>query len=168
MRHAPLIALCLFAAPALAQQAPQGSEQFIAQAAADTIADVEAARLIQSATGIPDSVRELGRQISADAMRTNDRLVQLAQPRNVPLANQISPNDRLALDHLGALSGPVLARAYLGYVLADLERDQTLYAAATTLPDEPVAQFARETLPHLNNRLMVTRAVHDAQVAEGD
>lgn len=168
MRHAAALALWMLAAPAAAQQEPLAPDEFIRRAAADAIADVEAARLVQESAGMPAAVRELGRQISVDAMRINDRLVQLAAPRDVALANQIAPEDRQALEQLGTLTGTALARAYLGYVLVDLERDQSLFAAASSLADPPVAQFARETLPQLGNRLMVARAVHHAQVAEGD
>lgn len=164
MRRTALV-LCLLASPAVAQQQPLAPEDFIRLAAADAIADVEAARLMQGNAGTPAPVRELGRQISAEANAVNDRLVHLAGPRNVPLANQIPPEDSRALERLAGLRGGEFSRAYLGYVVADLQRDQALYQAAARLPDEPVAQFARETLPQLNNRLMVARAVYDAQVA---
>lgn len=157
------LALCLFALPALAQQ--QAPEAFLQQAAADTIADVEAGRLLQGTAGIPDTVRQLGRDISGEAMQLNDRLVKLAGPRNVPLANQIPAEDRQALEQLKHLQGQDFARAYLRYVVTDLERDQALYQAATGLDDAALAQFAREALPQLRNQLMVARAVQDSQVA---
>jgi predicted outer membrane protein len=166
MHLASMLALYLLISPAMAQ-APLAPDDFIRQAAADTIADVEAARLMQANAETPASVRELGRQISAEAKQANDRLVHLAGPRNVPLANQIPPEDSRALQRLGGLHGGEFTRAYLGYVMADLQRDQVLYQTAARLADEPVAQFAREMLPQLNNRLMVARAVYDAQLAEG-
>lgn len=156
------LALCLLGLPALAEPAPA---TFLQQAAADTIADVEAGRLVQTAAGIPDSVRQLSRDISGEAKQLNERLVKLAGPRAVALANQIPAEDRRALEQLNRLQGAEFTRTYLRYVVADLDHDQALYQAATTLDDPALAQFAREALPQLRNQLMVARAVQDAQVA---
>lgn len=157
-----VLALCLLSLPAAAQNAPA---DFLRRAAADTIADVEANRLVQGAVDVPEPVRQLGRQLSAEAVQVNDRLVKLAGPRNVPLANQILPEDRAALEQMGPLQGADFTRAYLRYVIADLERDQALYQAAAGLNDVALAQFAREALPQVRNNLMVARAVQDSQVA---
>ncbi len=160
----PVLAVLLFPLSALADNA-MTPEDFIRQAAEDNIADVEAGRMAQSTETVPASVRQLGRQITADAMHMNDRLSKLAGARAVPLSNQITAADRQVLSRLSKLQGQAFAREYLRYVMGDLEQDRARYQVASTLEDPPVAHFAKEVLPELDKELQVARALYDAQVA---
>jgi len=44
-----------------------------------------------------------------------------------------------------------------------LERQRALFQVATTVEDAGLAQLARDTLPTLENQLLVADALHDAQ-----
>lgn len=165
IRLACLLVL-LAAAPALAEPA-MTAEDFLRQMAEDTIADVEAGRMAQATESAAGPVRQLGRQITGEAMAANDRLARLAAPRGVRQSNQIAAEDRRALERLSKLEGGPFGREYLRYVMADLEHDRALCQVAQGLDDRPVADFARETLARLDTDLMVARAVYDAQVAAG-
>ena len=159
-----IAAVLLLPFSALAQTA-MTADDFIRQAAEDQIADVEAGRLAQFAETVPPSVQQLGREITADAMQLNDRLTKLAGARSLALGNQIPGIDRQAIERLSKLQGPAFTREYLRYVMADLEQDRALYQVASTLDDAPVAEFAKQALPALEDELQVARALYDAQVA---
>lgn len=159
-----LLGLILWPAAAAAQSA-MTAEDFLRRMAEDTVADVEAGRMAQGTETAPDPVRQLGRQITGEAIAVNDRLSRLAGPRGVRHDNQITAEDRHALERLSKLQGTSFAREYLRYVMADLERDRALLQVATTLDDRPVADFARDTLARVESDLMVARTVYDAQVA---
>jgi predicted outer membrane protein len=160
----PVFAALMLPLSALAQSA-MTAEDFIRQVAEDNIADVEAGRMAQTSKTVPESIRQLGRQITADAMTINDRLSRLAVARSVPLSNQISAADRQALNRLSKLEGPAFAREYLRYVMDDLEQDRARYQVGSTLDDRPVADFAKQALPELDKELQVAQALYDAQVA---
>lgn len=150
---------------AVAAQPAMTAEDFLRRMAEDTIADVEAGRMAQGTETAPGPVRQLGRQITGEAIQLNGRLSRLAGPRGVRQDNQIAAEDRQALERLSRLQGTPFAREYLRYVMADLERDRALLQVATALDDRPVADFARETLARVDSDLMVARTVYDAQVA---
>lgn len=139
---------------------------FIRQAVQDNIADVEAGRIAQSSQTAPQSVQELGRRITQDSIQWNGELAKLAQANNVPITNQLVPQDRQALDQLSQMQGDAFTREYLRYVISDLEQDVRMYQqAAQSAQDQQVQQFAQATLPKLQEHLTTARTVYDAQVA---
>ncbi|MGE5475508.1 MAG: DUF4142 domain-containing protein [Bacteroidales bacterium] len=160
-----LLALCLLL-PALAvAETAMSSADFIAQAAADAIAEVEAGRMAQSTATAAPPVQQLGRQIGVEAVQKHERLVQLAESRGLHLGNQISASDRATLERLSRLRGAAFSRDYLRHVMAALEHQRALFQVAQVLDDHALSQFARDSLPTIENQLMVARAVYDSQIA---
>ncbi|MCR6628997.1 MAG: DUF4142 domain-containing protein [Magnetospirillum sp.] len=98
-------------------------------------------------------------------MQTHEKLVKLAEQRGLHLGNQITPAHRAALERLSRLQGPAFTRDYLRHTMAALEQQRARFQVAQTLDDPNVAQFAKDSLPDIDTRLAVTRAVYDSQVA---
>lgn len=163
-------AVALAAAPAAAQQQQQQgfqSKDFVQQAIQDNIADVEAGRIAQSIQTADPSVRQLGQRITAQSIEMNGDLAKLAQRMNVPVTNQLVPDDRQALDRMAKMQGQQFSRDYVGYVISDLRQDIEMYQQAAAQAEDPMlAHFARQVLPTLQETYAMARQVQEQQTAE--
>lgn len=163
--------LALAAAPAVAQQRQQQQQafqpkDFVQEAIQDNIADVEAGRVAQGVQSAPAAVQRLGQRITASSIEMNGDLAKLAQRMNVPVTNQLIPQDRQELDRMSTLQGQEFGRQYLQYVIADLRHDIQLYQQATEAEDPMLAHFARQVLPTLEETYALAQQVQEQQTAQ--
>lgn len=149
--------------PAIAQAAMAGDD-FLRRAVMATSTEIEVGRMAQAANTVSPSIQTLGRQAVAEAMVTGGRLVELAVARGVAVDGRVDDGDRAALDRLSRLRGAAFTRDWLGVILDRLERRQALFQVADDVDDPELAQFVRDALPQISLRLMVLRAVYDAQI----
>ncbi len=161
--------LALAAAPVAAQQQQQQPFQpkdFVQQAIQDNIADVEAGRVAQGVQSAPAAVQQLGQRITASSIAMNGDLAKLAQRMNIPVTNQLIPQDRQELDRMATLQGQDFGRQYLQYVISDLRHDIQLYQQATQAEDPMLAHFARQVLPTLEETYALAQQVQEQQTAQ--
>ncbi|HTH17526.1 MAG TPA: DUF4142 domain-containing protein [Magnetospirillum sp.] len=149
--------------PAVTAHAAMTAEDFIRQAGSQAVAAMEAGRMAQATDSAPASVRQLGRDLGSSAAATNQHLQDLAAGAQLPLPAQLEPAERNTLERLSHLRGPAFTRGYLSHATDLLERQRALFQVATTVEDAGLAQLARDTLPTLENQLLVADALHDAQ-----
>lgn len=163
-----IAALMLAVVPAAAQDQEASAADpsgFIRRAIEDNIAAVEAARLARKMPDAPDPVRQLGERIGEDNTRWSGKLALLADRHGVRVSAQLPRNDRAVLDGMSKLRGTEFTRAYLEYVIDDLNGTIGLYRQAERSQDQTVADFARQTLPEMEDQLRTAQAVYGAQLA---
>ena len=144
-------------APEPASTSPD--QQFIDQAAAGGMAEVDLGRLAREKAGARD-VRAFGARMVADHTRANNRLMALAKRLNMTPAGTPDPQQQSMHDQLAAASGADFDKQYIeGQVTAHQQTIQLFEGEAQGGQDAQLKRFARETLPTLRMHLRRAEAI---------
>jgi len=140
--------------PASSTTATSASDkQFIQEAAAGSLAEVELSKLaVRKATN--PQVKDFGRRMVADNSSANDQIKKLAAGKGVSLSQSLGNDNKVVKDRLEKLSGSQFDSAYMAEMLKDHKKDLETYSQQSrTANDEEVKSFAARTLPTLQNHL---------------
>jgi len=175
----------LLGAPAAAQQTDPGSTQdpaqsrpqtdtsgsealsssgrtFVEKAAAENAAEVKLGKLAKDKAS-HDDVKKFAERMVEDHQKANDRLKDVdIVPQDVfASAAQPKPEHQEVHDRLSKLSGDEFDREYMQHMVKDHEKAVKLFSKqADETSDRELSQFARRTLPTLENHLEEAKRIH--------
>jgi len=149
--------VCMMAFGAAAQsssgKASAADRQFVTKAAQGGQAEVELGQLAAD-KGQSQQVKDFGQKMVQDHSKANDQLKQIASQENIPLPSGLSAKDKALKDRLSKLSGAQFDLAYMQSMVQDHKEDIAEFQKeASNGKDQPVKQFAQQTLPTLQEHL---------------
>lgn len=135
-------------------------QQFINDAAKGNRAEVELGKLVESKAKDP-SVRQFAKMMQTDHAKALGQLEQIAQSKNLTLADGI-PDDAQDLEtKLSSESGKDLEKDYMDGMVKDHQKDvKDFQDASQNLQDNDVKQWAEKTLPTLQKHLQKAEQVN--------
>lgn len=151
-------------AGAAAVQLSETDMQFVQNAAADGMAEVE---LGQMATdkATDEEVKAFGEQMVEDHGKANDQLEQIAEQKDIELPSEMSVEAKEVEERLDALSEAEFDRAYVQQMVADHEKAVELFRnQAESGQDPELKQFAGQTLPILQQHLERARQIDSRMI----
>lgn len=138
------------------------ANDFVQQAAAGGLFEVEAGRLAENRAQNPD-VRAFGQQLQHDHIAVNRDLTALAQAQGISPAVMPTALRQQELQSLRSVEGNRFDREFLaGQIRAHQETIQLFEtAAASSAPDmAPFTAFAARTLPPLRHHLAMAQSLY--------
>jgi putative membrane protein len=166
-----VLALVLTIAGAAAAQSRPASvsaadQQFMTQAAAGGLAEVELSRLAVHRAD-SDAVRQFGDRMMRDHGAADAELQRLAEQKGVSLPQELDATHRAAYDRLSTMSGPEFDQAYMTQMMSDHAEAVRLFQRETQAgEDREVRAWAAAKLPTLEAHAQAAQQIH-AQVAQG-
>ncbi len=128
-------------------------KQFIKEAAAGGMAEVELGRLATEKASSPD-VKQFGQRMVNDHSKANDQLKRIAVDEGITLPAKLSAKDQGTKDRLSKLSGGAFDKAYMADMVEDHKTDVAAFRnESKTGKDPQVKSFAADTLPTLEDHL---------------
>jgi putative membrane protein len=160
----------MFAAAGMVMGADAGLNQtdrdFIGKAAQGGQFEVAAGKLATQRAADP-AVRTFAQRMVADHSASNDVLKSLADSKQAPLPDSVSPDDHDALGKLEGLNGHDFDKAYTDMMVKDHVADIGDFQKELAKAQDPdVKDFAQTTLPTLQHHLMLANRL-SAQVKKG-
>lgn len=147
----------LIATTALAADAGlnAGDRDFINKAAQGNMMEVAAGKLA-SQRALSPTVKEFGERMVSDHSAANDALKQLADVKQMPLPDSVSPEEQTALGKLEGLNGTEFDKTFSQMMVKDHTTDIAEFEkAAKHGSDADVKAYAQQTLPTLRHHLML-------------
>lgn len=142
-----------------AEQGQVSPRNFVEEASAKGIAEIETGRLALE-KGITDDVREFAQTMVEDHTAANDKLRALAQQKDLEVASDaelIAKAKALILQLRGEGS---FDKAYMNNQVAAHQQTIELFEKASNAEDAEVAAFAREMLPKLESHLKMAEQIN--------
>ena len=127
---------------------PTESIAFVAAAAQAGKMEIEAANHALQTSG-NEEVKKFARQMVADHGKIHADLLAVAKPKEIPVPDALSGEQRKMLEQLRAKSAGAFDTAYAAQMLTDHTKAVELFQANVTAPDSELAAFAGKTLPVL-------------------
>lgn len=158
------IALALALLIPLATQAARAAdsvpdEKFYKTAAEGGLAEVQMGQLAEDKSS-DDSVKQFGAKMVADHSAANEKLMKLAQSKNISLPTSPSVMEMATKTKLDVLSGKTFDKSYIKGMVKDHEEDIALFKKEATSGADPDAKaFAVATLPTLKEHLKMIRSI---------
>lgn len=150
-----LLALALFAVGSL-QAADQveaiDTEDFVEEASAKGIAEIEAAKLALEKARSED-VKGFAQMMIDDHGRANQQLKELAQRKNLDVSDDAELMNKAKAMVLKMRDEDSFDKAYMNNQVAAHQETIELFKRGVNVEDQEIAAFARETLPKLEKHL---------------
>ncbi|WAJ35507.1 DUF4142 domain-containing protein [Pseudomonas sp. GOM7] len=150
-----LLALALFAVGSL-QAADQveaiDTEDFVEEASAKGIAEIEAAKLALEKARSED-VKGFAQMMIDDHGRANQQLKELAQRKNLDVSDDAELMNKAKAMVLKMRDEDSFDKAYMNNQVAAHQETIELFKRGVNVEDQDIAAFARETLPKLEKHL---------------
>lgn len=161
---ATLMIATSFCASALADV---DAEDFIDEASAKGIAEIEAGRLALQKSNSAD-VREFAQQMITDHTAANNELRQIAQRKNFKVADEAELMNKAKAFILKQRDGESFDQAYANNQVVAHEQTIELFRDATRADDAEIKAFAAKTLPKLEQHLQKAKELQRKTGAKTD
>jgi putative membrane protein len=137
---------------------------FLNKAAQGGMMEVAAGKLAAQ-HGLDTAVKAFGEKMVSDHSANNDMLKSLADSKQTPLADSVSPEEHTALGKLEGLNGTEFDKAYSQMMVKDHVTDISEFEkeAAKKGADADVKAYAEQTLPTLRHHLMLANRLSAAE-----
>lgn len=140
-----------------------GDRDFINKAAQGNLMEVQAGKLA-SQRALDPAVKNFGAEMVSDHSAANDKLKSLADSKQMPLADSVSPEEHDALGKLEGLNGTEFDKAYSQMMVKDHTTDVSEFEKALKKAKDPdVKAYAEQTLPTLRHHLMLANRLSAAE-----
>ena len=140
-----------------------GDRDFVIKAAQGNTMEVQAGKLA-SQRALDPAVKSFAQQMVSDHSAANEKLKSLADQKQMPLADDVSPEGHTALGKLEGLNGTEFDKAYSKMMVKDHTDDITEFETAFKKAKDPdVKAYAQETLPTLRHHLMLANRLSSAE-----
>jgi putative membrane protein len=137
----------------------KSDQRFMEQAARDGIAEVELGKLA-AAKGMDEHVKQMGQKLADDHTKANDRLMKLAQSKDVTLPSGLDKSGQDKIGRLSKLSGKDFDKAFMKEVEKDHKKDISEFKKeAKDGKDPDIKSFASEMIPSLESHLNMARGM---------
>jgi putative membrane protein len=135
---------------------------FMRHAAADSLAEIAMARIALGKSSTTQ-VKQLAQRIIDDHTSANDRLMTLAERKQVTLPTEPMPMAKQEAARLDAMNGPAFDQAYARNMVKDHRKAIKMFGIESKeAGDSGLRQFASTTLPVLKTHLqMATQLAGD-------
>jgi putative membrane protein len=143
------------------------ADNFVEEASAKGIAEIETARIaLEKSTSAP--VREFAQQMITDHTAANNELRQLAQRKNLDVADDAELMNKAKAFILKQRDGESFDQAYANNQVVAHEKTIELFRDATRSQDAEIKVFATKTLPKLEQHLQKAKALQRTTGAKTD
>ena len=130
---------------------------FVTKAAQGGLMEVAAGNLAAK-RALDPAVKAFGQKMVTDHTAANEKLKSLADSRQMPLPDAVSPEENAALGKLEALVGTDFDKTYSQMMVKDHVEDISEFEKEVKQgQDADVKSFAENTLPTLRHHLMLAR-----------
>ncbi len=146
-----------------------GAERdFVAEAAASGIAEVEASQLVAARTG-DARIKAYAEQVERERRSINEELQRIAGAKGIDLPANAEGEPRERLNRLAALGGEELGRTYLQEFGIEAHRSaiDRFERQAQEGQDPELRAFAERFLPTLREHLAMAQQIQDGGAATG-
>jgi putative membrane protein len=131
--------------------------QFVLEAAAGGMAEVELGRLAASKGTDPD-VKAFGQRMVDDHSKANDKLKAIATEEGVTLPTALKGEMKAMHAKLSKASGAAFDKMYMSHMVKDHQKDvKEFEKESSSGKDMDVKQFATDTLPTLREHLQMAQ-----------
>jgi putative membrane protein len=163
---AAIVSALLVAAAGTAAAADTGltpaDRDFINKAAQGSMMEVAAGKLA-SQRALDPSVKTFGARMVSDHTAANDTLKSLADSKQMPLPDSVSPQEHEALGKLEGLNGTEFDKVYSQMMVKDHVTDISDFEKeAKKGSDADLKAYAEQTLPTLRHHLMLANRLSAA------
>jgi putative membrane protein len=140
-----------------------GDRDFINKAAQGNLMEVQAGKLAAQRALAP-AVKSFGDKMVSDHTAANQTLKNLADVKQMPLADAVSSEERDALGKLESLNGTEFDKAYSQMMVKDHTTDISEFEKALKKVKDPdVKAYAEQTLPTLRHHLMLANQLNSGE-----
>jgi putative membrane protein len=137
---------------------PSADEQFLKDAAAGGMMEVELGK-IAADKAVNDQVKAFGKQMQEDHGKANDELKTLAANKGVQIPTALSGKHKRTVDRLSKLSNAEFDRQYMRTMIDDHKEDLKAFQREADKGKDPdVKQFASKYVPMIQNHLEMAQA----------
>ena len=137
---------------------PSADEQFLKDAAAGGMMEVELGK-IAADKAVNDQVKAFGRQMQQDHGKANDELKTLAANKGVQIPTALAGKPKRTVDRLSKLSNAEFDRQYIRTMIDDHKEDLKAFQREADKGKDPdVKQFASKYVPMVQNHLEMAQA----------
>jgi putative membrane protein len=158
-----LIATAAGAASAADTGLSAGDRDFINKAAQGNLMEVQAGKLAAQRALAP-AIKSFGDKMVSDHTAANQTLKNLADLKQMPLADAVSSEERDALGKLESLNGAEFDKAYSRMMVKDHTTDISEFEKALKKAKDPdVKAYAEQTLPTLRHHLMMANQLNSSE-----
>ena len=134
-----------------------GDRAFVTKAAQGGLMEVAAGNLAAK-RALDPAVKAFGQKMVTDHTAANEKLKSLADSKQMPLPDAVSPQENAALGKLEALVGTDFDKTYSQMMVKDHVEDISEFEKEVKQgQDADVKSFAENTLPTLRHHLMLAR-----------
>jgi putative membrane protein len=131
--------------------------QFVAQAAAGGMAEVQMGQLAQE-KGQSDAVKQLGQTLANDHQQANQQLQSIAQAKQIDVPPSLDQRHQQKISQLQSKSGAAFDRAFIQEVIKDHTKDIAEFRTESNkTQDAALKDFTTSTLPTLENHLEMAK-----------
>jgi putative membrane protein len=150
--------------PLVGRAAAPDDAAFVAKAASGGMMEVELGSYAEKNASDP-KVKAFGRHMVVDHGKANAALETVAGSAGIPVPTAMNAEHRKTVDELTALKGAEFDRRYVDLMVEDHEKDVAAFREQAESGDSPIDQWARETVPTLENHLEMIRGIANGQAA---
>jgi putative membrane protein len=124
-------------------------QQFVKQAAAGGLAEVELSELADNRASDP-KVKDFAKQMVTDHTQANNELKPIAESNKIPVPTKLQGEHEAAYKRLEKLSGAKFDAAYVKIMVSDHDKTVSAFEEASSkLKDPTLKAFVDKTLPVL-------------------
>jgi putative membrane protein len=153
-----LIATAAVLAVTSAWAADKRDQTFIKDAIEGNLAEVQMGKLAQD-KGQSDAVKSFGQMLVTDHSDANQKATAVANQIGVTPPTEPNAKQKAMYDKLSKLSGPAFDRQFATEMVQDHKQDISKFQQETKKQNDPVGDFARQTLPTLQKHLQQAEAL---------
>jgi len=135
-------------------------QTFSVKASASDLAEINLSRIAVKSAG-DKSVKEFAQQMIDDHSKTSKQLLEMANKKNLKVAERMDAEHDKMASRLAKLSGAEFDRAYMAGQLKDHEEAVALFEKQSKDgSDKDLKAWAEKTLPHLREHLKMAKDIH--------
>jgi putative membrane protein len=137
----------------------KADREFMEKAASGGLSEVQGGRLAAQ-QGENAQIKSFGEHMVKDHSAANDKLMALAQSKQIELPSTPDQSDTAKLDKLKGLSGAAFDKKYAEMMVKDHKHDVAEFEkAAKSAKDPNLKAFAQATLPTLRTHLTMAESL---------
>jgi putative membrane protein len=160
---AAIVAASLAPATALAA-ASSADKAFITEAIQGNLAEIQMGQLAQQ-KGQSDAVKSFGQMLVTDHQANNQKATQVADQLGVTPPQQPSAKQKADYRKLSKLSGAAFDRQFARMMVMDHKQDIAKFQREAKKTNDPLGQYASNTLPVLKKHLDTAEKIESGKSA---
>ncbi len=133
---------------ASAEDSPPAPSVFVTKAAQDGLTEIELGKVALTKSLDP-TVRNFAQRMVTDHGKANQELAAIASAKGIDAPKKLDAEHAALVKNLGAKDGPEFDAEYSTHMNMDHSKAIALFESASKSPDKDLANFAKKTLPTL-------------------